>query len=131
MCYYDGNKEVNLKIFKLKFAYLHNEIDEQLFEHVFGHTFVALADKLISTTNKEENKIIINDIKKDRDILYKHDNFNNYVIQPSNKPIDLTDAAKPILNFNLKTKAWKTQDECLCVKKYWSKMFGAKRKKKK
>ena len=100
MCYYDGNKEVNLKIFKLKFAYLHNEIDEQLFEHVFGHTFVALADKLISTTNKEENKIIINDIKKDRDILYKHDNFNNYVIQPSNKPIDLTDAAKPILNFN-------------------------------
>ena len=77
MCYYDGNKEVNLKIFKLKFAYLSIDIDEQLFEQVFGHTFAALPDKLINTTNKKENKIIINDIKKNRDILYEHDNFNN------------------------------------------------------
>ena len=100
MCYYDGNKEVNLKIFKLKFACLSIDIDEQLFEQVFGHTFVALPDKLINTTNKKENKIIINDIKKNRDILYEHDNFNNYVIQPSNKRIDLIDAAKLILNFN-------------------------------
>ena len=68
MCYYDGNKEVNLKIFKLKFAYLSIDIDEQLFEQVFGHTFVALADKLINTTNKKENKIVINDIKKNRNI---------------------------------------------------------------
>ena len=100
MCYYGGNKEVNLKIFKLKFAYLSIDIDEQLFEQVFGHTFVALPDKLINTTNKKENKIIINDIKKNRGILYEHDNFNNYVIQPSNKRIDLIDAAKLILNFN-------------------------------
>ena len=68
MCYYDGNKEVNLKIFKLKFAYLSIDIDEQLFEQVFGHTFVALADKLINTTNKKENKTVINDIKKNRNI---------------------------------------------------------------
>ena len=100
MCYYDGNKQVNLNIFKLKFAYLSIDIDEQLFEQVFGHTFAALPDKLINTTNKKENKIIINDIKKNRDILYEHDNFNNYVIQPSNKRIDLIDAAKLILNFN-------------------------------
>ena len=64
MCYYDGNKEVNLKIFKLKCAHIHNVIDENLFEEVFGHTFVTLADKLINTTKKEENQIIINDIKK-------------------------------------------------------------------
>ena len=39
-----------------------NNLDEQLFEKIFGHTFAALADKLINTTNKEENKIIIDDI---------------------------------------------------------------------
>ena len=68
MCYYDGNKEANLNIFKLKFAYFSIDIDKQLFEQVFGHTFVALADKLINTTNKKENKIVINDIKKNRNI---------------------------------------------------------------
>ena len=41
-----------------------NNLDEQLFEKIFGHTFAALADKLINTTNKEENKIIIDYIKK-------------------------------------------------------------------
>ena len=64
MCYYDNNKEINLKIFKLKCAYILNGINEDLFEELFGHTFVALADKLINTTSKEENQIIINDIKK-------------------------------------------------------------------
>ena len=39
-------------------------MDEYLFKEIFGHTFAALADKLINTTSKEENKIIINDIKK-------------------------------------------------------------------
>ena len=62
--YYCGNKELNLKIFKAKAAYILNDLDEQLFEEIFGHTFVALADKVINTTNKEENKIIIDDIKK-------------------------------------------------------------------
>ena len=64
MCYYDNNKEINLKIFKSKCAYLLNDIEEDLFKEIFGHTFVALADKLINTTSKEENQIIINDIKK-------------------------------------------------------------------
>ena len=62
--YYDDDKELNLKIFKLKFAYISNAIDEKLFEEIFGHTFVTLANKLINATNKEENRIIINDIKK-------------------------------------------------------------------
>ena len=64
MSYYYDDKELNLKIFKLKFAYISNDIDENLFEEVFGHAFVALSNKLMNTTNKEENQLIINDIKK-------------------------------------------------------------------
>ena len=55
MGYHDDDKELNLKIFKLKFAYISNAIDEKLFEEIFGHTFVTLANKLINTTNKVEN----------------------------------------------------------------------------
>ena len=64
MGYYHDDKELNLKIFKLKYAYLSNDLDKKLFEEIFGHTFVTLANKLINTTSKEENQIIINDIKK-------------------------------------------------------------------
>ena len=62
MRYYDDNKELNLKIFKINFACVSNDIDEKLFEEVFGHTLATLADKLINTTNNEENQIIINNI---------------------------------------------------------------------
>ena len=41
-----------------------NEIDEKLFEQIFGHTLIKLADKLINTTNKEENQIIVKNIEK-------------------------------------------------------------------
>ena len=54
MRYYDDDKELKLKIFKLKFPYISDDIDENLFEEVFGHTFVTLANKLINTTNKEK-----------------------------------------------------------------------------
>ena len=57
-------KELNLKTFMLKFAYISEDIDKELFEEVFGHTFAALANKLINSTNKEESQIIVNDIKK-------------------------------------------------------------------
>ena len=43
--YYCDDKELNLKIFKLKFAYISNDIDENLFGEVYGHTFVTLANK--------------------------------------------------------------------------------------
>ena len=66
MRYYDDDKELNLKIFKLKFAYISNDIDENLFEGVFDHRFVALANKLINTTNKEEIQIIVNDIEENK-----------------------------------------------------------------
>ena len=100
MGYYDDDKNLNLKIFKLKLSHISNDIDEKLFEEIFGHTFVTLANKLINTRNKEENRIIINDIKKNMDTLYEHDGFHNYVIQSSSKRIDLIDPAKLILRFN-------------------------------
>ena len=100
MRYYDDDKDLNLKIFKLKFMYFLNDIDEKVFEEVFGHTLVALADKLINTTNKEENQIIINNIKKNKDKLYKQDDFHNFMIHPGYRGIDLIEAAKFILKFN-------------------------------
>ena len=60
----DNNKRPNFKIFKLKFARILSDVDEQLFEKIFGHTYVALADKLLNTKSKEENEIFIDDIKK-------------------------------------------------------------------
>ena len=60
----------------------------------------TLANKLINTTNKEENQIIINNTKKNKDKLYKTNDFYNFVIQPNNKRVDLIDAAKVILEFN-------------------------------
>ena len=71
MNYCDDNKSLNFKIFKLKFAHISNDADEQIFKEIFGHTYVALADKLLNTTSKEENQIFINDIKKNRDTIYK------------------------------------------------------------
>ena len=41
-----------------------NKSDEDLFEQIFDHKFETLADKLINTTNKEENQIIVNSIEK-------------------------------------------------------------------
>ena len=45
-----------------------NIIDEKIFKEIFGHTFET-ANKLLNTTNKEENQIIVNDIKKNKDKL--------------------------------------------------------------
>ena len=98
--YYHGNKELNLKIFKAKAAYLLNDLDEQLFERIFGHMFVALADKVINTTSKEENKIITDNVKKNRDNIYEQDDFSKNIMQLAYKRGDLLDAVKIILEFN-------------------------------
>ena len=50
------------KYFRIKLADMSNEIDEKLFEKIFGHTLIKLVDKLINTTNKEENQVIIKNI---------------------------------------------------------------------
>ena len=60
-----------------------NDLDEQLFEGIFGHTS---ADKVINTTNKEENKINIDDIKK---IEIKFTNNMILVKIQSNQPINV------------------------------------------
>ena len=62
-----GDKELKIKIFKLKLADLSSIIDKEIFEQIFSHTFETLANKLINTTNKKENQIIVNDIKKNKD----------------------------------------------------------------
>ena len=102
--YYDmhdyDNKELKLKIFKLQIARLSNIINEKLFEQIFGHTLIKLADKLINTTNKEENQIIVKNIEKNKDKLLKIDDFNDWVIQPNDQRINLLYTIKIILNFN-------------------------------
>ena len=72
----------------------------KLFKHIFGHAFETLANKLINTTNKEENQIIVNNINKNKEKLHKEDDFRDYVIQPSNRRIDLFDAINLILDLN-------------------------------
>ena len=74
-------------------------IDKKLFEQKFGHTLIKLADKLINTTNKEENQIIVNNINKNKDKFFKMDDFNDWVIQPSNRCINLKDSIDLILDF--------------------------------
>ena len=65
-----GDKELKFKIFKLRLAHLSNEIDEDLFEQIFDHKFETLANKLIDTTNKEKNQIIVKILKKNKDKLF-------------------------------------------------------------
>ena len=96
-----GHKELKFKIFKLRLAHLSNEIDEDLFEQIFGHTLIKLADKLINTTNKEENQIIVKNIKKNKDKLFEMKDYSNeWVIQPNSQCINLIDTIKLILKFN-------------------------------
>ena len=77
-----------------------NEIDKKLFEQIFGHTLIKLADKLINTTDKEKNNINVKNIEKNKDKLYEKGEFNDWVIQPSNNGINLDNAIDLILDFN-------------------------------
>ena len=74
-------------------------IDEKLFKQIFDHRLETLANKLINTTNKEENQIIVKNINKNKNKLYKQQN-GEYVIQPSDWRIDLINAINLILDFN-------------------------------
>ena len=53
------DKELKSKDFKIELADMSNKIDKKFFEQIFGHTLIQLADKLINTTSKEENQIIV------------------------------------------------------------------------
>ena len=56
------DKELKSKYFKIELADMSNEIDKKLFKQIFDHTLIKLADKLINTTDKEENQIIVKNI---------------------------------------------------------------------
>ena len=93
------DKELKSKYFKIQLADMSNEIDKKLFEQIFGHTLIKLADKLINTTNKEENQIIVKNIEKNKDKLFKEDGFYNFMIQPQQR-FDLKYTIDLILDFN-------------------------------
>ena len=71
------DKELKFKYFKIELADMSNEIDKKLFEQIFGHTLETLANKLINTTFKKGNQIIVNNINKNKD---KQINFTNKMI---------------------------------------------------
>ena len=75
-----------------------SEIDKKLIEQIFGHTLTKLANELINTINKEKNQIIVNDIHKNKEKLYKKDEFNDQVIQ-AQQPFDLKYTIDLILDF--------------------------------
>ena len=79
-----------------------NQIDEDILKQIFDHKFEALANKLINTINKEENQIIVKNIEKNKEKLFKMDKFNDWVIQPNNRCINLKNAIDLILDFNEK-----------------------------
>ena len=99
MEYYEDNKETNLRIFKLKLAHILNDVDDNLFKEIFGFTSVKLADKLINTTRREENQMLINDVETNRDKIFEQE-YGKFVIQPAHKRDDLLDTVKVIQQFN-------------------------------
>ena len=97
------DKELKFKILELKLAHLSNIIYKKIFEQIFGHTFETLTNKLINITNKKENQIIVTNTNENKEKLYKKgktSTFNDYVIQPSDRRINLIDAINLILDFN-------------------------------
>ena len=76
-----------------------NIIQKKLFKQIFGHTFETLANKLINTTNKEENQIIVKNIEKNKDKLLEKDDFGDWVIQAQQRS-DLKYTINLILDFN-------------------------------
>ena len=108
--YYHGNKELNYKIFKAKAAHLLNNLDEQLFEKIFGHTFAALVDKLINTIGKEENQIIVDDFENNSSKIIEQE-YSQFLIQPAYKRGDLKDAVNVILKINELLKSDKVNND--------------------
>ena len=86
-------------------------IDENLFEQIFGHTFIKLADKLINTTNKKRSQIIVKNIKKSKDKIFEKYYFDDWVIKSSNQPINLKVAVDLILDFNENKNEDEYEDE--------------------
>ena len=76
------------------------KLTKKLFKQIFGQTLEALANKLIDTTNKEKNQIIVKNINKNNEKLYEEDETYNFVIQPNSRRVNLTEAINVIKDFN-------------------------------
>ena len=98
--YYEDNKEIHLRLFKLKFAHIFNDVDDNLFTEIFGLSSVKLVvSKLINTTSKEDNQVLVDLIKTSKDKIFKQE-YSKYLIQPAHKRGDLLDTVKVIQQFN-------------------------------
>ena len=97
--YYEDNKDINLRLFKLKLAHIFNDVDDNLFKEIFDFTSVELADKLINVTSKEDNQMIIDHIKIKKDKIFEQE-YSKFVTQPANKRANLADTVKVIPDFN-------------------------------
>ena len=51
--YYEDNKDINLRLFKLKLVHVLNDADDNLFKKIFSFTPVKMIDILINTTKKK------------------------------------------------------------------------------
>ena len=88
-----------------------NEIEEKLFEKIFGHTLIKLADKLINTTDRKENQIIVKNILKSKDKIFEKYYFDDWVIESRDQCINLKDAIDLILDFNENEYENKDEDD--------------------
>ena len=61
-----GDRELKFKYFKIELAEMLKIIDKTLTDQIFGHILETLANKLINTTNKEENQIIVKNINANK-----------------------------------------------------------------
>ena len=69
------DKELKSKYFKTQLANMSNETVEKLFGQIFGHKLIKLADKLINTKNKEDKQLVVPNIEKSKDKLFKKEEF--------------------------------------------------------
>ena len=107
MHYYYDNKEINLRLFKLKLAHIFNGVDNNLFKEIFDFPSVELADKLINITSKKDNQMFIDHIEIKKGKIYERV-CNQYVIEPAHKRADLLDDVEVILKFNEKMQPYLT-----------------------
>ena len=84
-----NDKELKSKIFQLKLVDMSNDIDKKLFEQIFGDTLEKLANKLINTTNKEENQIIVKNINANKKRLHEQEKTAPYASWVSNPAINV------------------------------------------
>ena len=62
----NDDKELKSKYLKIKPGDMSNDINKKLFKQIFGHTLIKLANKLINTTVKKENQMIVKNINANK-----------------------------------------------------------------